>query len=95
MCQIEWVTQVLCFVFLCVWHAVKWAVQIFAPLCVDQMDSSVLECLASHKKQIDGDNVIACQEKKKMCQILHLPQNEYRTTQQWASVMQGETIRPV
>lgn len=53
------------FCFLCVWHAVKWAVQIFAPLCVDQMDSSVLECLASHKKQIDGDNVIACQEKKK------------------------------
>lgn len=53
------------FCFLCVWHAVKWAVQIFAPLCVDQMDSSVLECLASHKMQIDGDNVTVMSGEKK------------------------------
>lgn len=58
------------------WLAVKWAVQIFAPLHLDQMDSSVLECLASHKSREREMMSLTCQEReKKMCELLHLPQN--------------------
>lgn len=47
------------------WCAVKWAVQIFAPLRLDQMDNSVLECLASHKSTEREIMSQTCQERKK------------------------------
>lgn len=49
------------------WLAVKWAVQIFAPLHLDQMDSSVLECLASHKSREREMMSLTCQEREKKC----------------------------
>lgn len=48
------------------WRAVKWAVQIFAPLRLDQMDNSVLECLASHKSTEREIMSQTCQERKNM-----------------------------
>lgn len=64
MCQIEWVVQILFFVETGSWHSVKWALLIFAPLLVDQMDSSVLECLASHKSRDREIMPQSCQKKK-------------------------------
>lgn len=62
------------------WRAVKWAVQIFAPLHLDQMDTSVLECLASHKSAEREIMSESCQERKKN-ELLHLLQNvQWRKT---------------
>ncbi len=70
--------------------AVKWAVQIFAPLRLDQMDNSVLECLASHKSTEREIMSQTCQERKKMVWIitfttkcLVLENSSNRTVRHW------------